>query len=82
MFVNAEKTLAEIVKQAAVDVISNLSKEKPSNSTEKKPSSAEGVALAYGSLVIMAILPIIFGSIRSVKVHKSKKVSNLSLLIK
>lgn len=50
----------------------------PKNETitgEKKVSTPEGIAVAYGSLVIMAMLPIIFGSIRSVKLHKLKKVS-------
>ncbi|ALC38532.1 Spp [Drosophila busckii] len=42
---------------------------------EKKISTPEGIAVAYGSLVIMAMLPIIFGSIRSVKLHKQKKAS-------
>lgn len=52
----------------------------PKNETitsEKKVSTPEGIAVAYGSLVIMAMLPIIFGSIRSVKLHKLKKVSRI-----
>jgi hypothetical protein len=45
------------------------------NATEKAPSTIEGVAIAYLSLVIMAILPIFFGSFRSVKYLKEQKVS-------
>jgi len=43
-------------------------------SEKKTPSTPEGMAVAYSSLVVMAMLPIIFGSIRSVKLHKLKKV--------
>lgn len=40
------------------------------NATTKPPSTPEGMFVAYGSLVIMAILPIYFGSYRSVHYHK------------
>lgn len=43
--------------------------------TTKPPSTPEGLAVAYGSLVIMAMLPIFIGSYRSVKHHKLKKES-------
>ncbi|CAH2268292.1 minor histocompatibility antigen H13 [Pararge aegeria] len=45
------------------------------NGTCKTPLSIEGVAIAYLSLVIMAILPIFFGSFRSVKYLKEQKES-------
>ena len=45
------------------------------NATAKIRSTPEGMALAYGSLVIMAILPIFFGSYRSVRHHKEQEVS-------
>uniref|UniRef100_A0A3B1K2M3 Histocompatibility (minor) 13 n=1 Tax=Astyanax mexicanus TaxID=7994 RepID=A0A3B1K2M3_ASTMX len=35
-------------------------------------ATAEGTALAYGSLVLMALLPIFFGALRSVSSSKSK----------
>lgn len=38
--------------------------------TGKIPATPEGLALAYSSLVIMALLPIFFGSFRSVKSQK------------
>ncbi|XP_011557841.3 minor histocompatibility antigen H13 isoform X1 [Plutella xylostella] len=43
------------------------------NATERVPASIEGVAIAYLSLVVMAILPIFFGSFRSVKYLKEQK---------
>jgi len=42
------------------------------NATVKFVASAEGTALAYGSLVLMALLPIFFGALRSVHCSKSK----------
>ncbi|XP_056279718.1 minor histocompatibility antigen H13 isoform X1 [Pseudoliparis swirei] len=44
------------------------------NATVKFVASAEGTALAYGSLVLMALLPIFFGALRSVHCSKSKEV--------
>ena len=45
------------------------------NATEgaKIPATPEGMALAYGSLLIMALLPIFFGSFRSVQSHKENR---------
>jgi hypothetical protein len=40
----------------------------------KIPASPEGIAIAYGSLVVMALLPIFFGSFRSVKHHREQRV--------
>jgi len=44
------------------------------NGTGKVPSTPEGMALAYGSLVVMALVPIVIGSFRSVRHHKEQKV--------
>ncbi|CAK9815251.1 Minor histocompatibility antigen H13 [Anthophora plagiata] len=41
--------------------------------TRKVPSTPEGMAIAYGSLIIMAILPIFFGSYRAVRHHKEQQ---------
>ena len=57
-----------IVAQAAENV-----NETATNTTTKPPSTPEGIAVAYGSLVIMALLPIFFGSYRSVSFHKEQK---------
>ncbi|XP_056279720.1 minor histocompatibility antigen H13 isoform X3 [Pseudoliparis swirei] len=47
------------------------------NATVKFVASAEGTALAYGSLVLMALLPIFFGALRSVHCSKSKNASEM-----
>ncbi|XP_068602260.1 minor histocompatibility antigen H13 isoform X3 [Brachionichthys hirsutus] len=44
------------------------------NATAKFVATPEGTALAYGSLVLMALLPIFFGAIRSVSCSKSKEL--------
>lgn len=57
------------------NIIEESVKETVENVLEKPPASIEGVAIAYLSLVVMAILPIFFGSFRSVKYLKEQKVS-------
>ncbi|XP_029291064.1 minor histocompatibility antigen H13 isoform X2 [Cottoperca gobio] len=47
------------------------------NATAKFVASPEGTALAYGSLVFMALLPIFFGALRSVTCSKSKNASDM-----
>ena len=44
------------------------------NENKTIPSTPEGMALAYGSLFLMAIVPICIGSFRSVTFHKEQKV--------
>ena len=44
------------------------------NATARVPSTPEGMAIAYGSLVIMALVPILIGAFRSVRHHKEQKV--------
>lgn len=48
------------------------------NATGKFVATPEGTALAYGSLVLMALVPIFFGALRSVTCSKSKVTSTLS----
>ncbi|XP_034447544.1 minor histocompatibility antigen H13 isoform X4 [Hippoglossus hippoglossus] len=47
------------------------------NATAKFVASPEGTALAYGSLVLMALLPIFFGALRSVSCSKSKNAADM-----
>uniref|UniRef100_A0A3P8WX29 Histocompatibility (minor) 13 n=1 Tax=Cynoglossus semilaevis TaxID=244447 RepID=A0A3P8WX29_CYNSE len=47
------------------------------NATAKFVATAEGTALAYGSLVFMALLPIFFGALRSVDCSKSKNAADM-----
>ncbi|XP_060072570.1 minor histocompatibility antigen H13-like [Ylistrum balloti] len=56
-----------------VPVVNATVNETAGNATTKIPATPEGMAVAYGSLVIMAILPIIIGSFRSVRYHKAQK---------
>ena len=49
------------------------------NVTGKIPSTPEGMAVAYTSLLLMALVPIFFGSFRSIKHQKLQKVRNLML---
>ncbi|CAJ1084307.1 minor histocompatibility antigen H13 isoform X2 [Xyrichtys novacula] len=47
------------------------------NATAKFVATPEGTALAYGSLVFMALLPIFFGALRSVSCSKAKNASDM-----
>ncbi|XP_047443121.1 minor histocompatibility antigen H13 isoform X2 [Mugil cephalus] len=47
------------------------------NATAKFVATPEGTALAYGSLVFMALLPIFFGALRSVSCSKSKNAADM-----
>lgn len=44
----------------------------PPSVTTRPPSTPEGIALAYGSLLLMALLPIFFGALRSVRCARGK----------
>lgn len=61
----------ELVAQASENITENND-----HITGRIPSTPEGMAIAYGSLIIMAILPIFFGSYRAVKHHKEQQVSH------
>ena len=65
--------MADIVK-GVVNENENLT-ETITNATGKIPATPEGMVVAYGSLVLMALLPIFFGAFRSVKHHKEQKVT-------
>lgn len=70
--------MANVVNIIVAQATENLT-ENVSNSTKKPPSTPEGMAVAYGSLVIMALLPIFFGSYRSVVYHKEKVIPAVKL---
>jgi hypothetical protein len=46
------------------------------NETERFKATPEGLFIAYSSLVIMALIPIIVGSFKSVKHQKAQQVSS------
>ena len=65
------------ISEQAADLSVNASENATTNGTTKIPSTPEGMAIAYGSLFIMAIVPIFIGSYRSVTFHKEQKVRNI-----
>uniref|UniRef100_A0A182NUN5 Signal peptide peptidase n=1 Tax=Anopheles dirus TaxID=7168 RepID=A0A182NUN5_9DIPT len=74
--------MAEVVEEVIAQVQENLTATAgetgdsgPTSATGKIPSTPEGMALAYGTLVVMAMLPIFFGSMRSVKHHKEQSTA-------
>ncbi|XP_066152284.1 minor histocompatibility antigen H13 [Euwallacea fornicatus] len=67
----------DLVKSILFQSNENLT-ENATNKTEKTPGTPEGMAVAYGCIVFMAMLPIIFGSYRSVSYHKEKKPEKMT----
>ncbi|XP_046752715.1 minor histocompatibility antigen H13 [Diprion similis] len=64
--------MADVANEIVGQAVENLTEN--ANTTETRiPATPEGMAIAYGSLVVMAILPIFFGSYRSVKHHKEQQ---------
>lgn len=75
---NPDATVVEnIVQQASETVVNfvNQNLTNGTNETEKFKASPEGLILAYSSLVIMALIPIIIGSFKSVKHQKNQQES-------
>merc|ERR1712001_529234 len=72
--------MAEVVKETleevtsgAESVVENVTEAVVNATSGKIPSTPEGMAIAYGSLVIMACLPIFFGAFRSIKSYEEQK---------
>lgn len=63
--------VAEQVEEVIQKVAENVSD--TITGARKTPASLEGAAVAYTSLIIMAMLPIFFGALRSVKHQKDQK---------
>uniref|UniRef100_A0A673HCC5 Minor histocompatibility antigen H13 n=1 Tax=Sinocyclocheilus rhinocerous TaxID=307959 RepID=A0A673HCC5_9TELE len=64
--------MADVEQNAAVPDGSSTGSDAVNGTAGRFVSSAEGTALAYGSLLLMALLPIFFGALRSVGCSKSK----------
>lgn len=78
----AEQATASAPEAAAAAVLDALNATDSNgtealNATAKFVATPEGTALAYGSLVFMALLPIFFGALRSVTCSKSKNASDM-----
>ncbi|VDH93067.1 minor histocompatibility antigen H13 [Mytilus galloprovincialis] len=65
--------MADSVSEAPV--VNITGNDTAANATAKIPATPEGMAVAYGSLLLMAIFPIFVGAFRSVKYHKDQKES-------
>ncbi|KAF2350866.1 Peptidase A22B signal peptide peptidase [Trinorchestia longiramus] len=71
--------MAESVVEEVAKVIVENATEAVKNGTAKEPATPEGILLAYSSLVIMAILPIFFGSYRSISFQEQQKAAGEKL---
>lgn len=67
--------MAESVVNETVANLSATVNETAKNVTGRAAATPEGLFVAYSSLVLMALLPIFFGSFRSVKYLIEQKVS-------
>lgn len=61
--------MADVLNETAA-----ILNETAQNASTKTPATSEGMLTAYGSLVVMAMVPIFFGSFRSVRFHRDQKV--------
>lgn len=68
------------IKQVVEQVENVLSNQSNGTEGEKFKATPEGLFLAYFSLVIMALLPIIIGSFKSVKHQKKQQVLYISII--
>lgn len=66
--------MADAVVNETVANLSASINETAKNVTGKAAATPEGMFVAYSSLVLMALLPIFFGSFRSVKCLIEQKV--------
>ncbi|XP_076292062.1 signal peptide peptidase isoform X2 [Lasioglossum baleicum] len=64
--------MASEVNEIVAQISENVT-EKNASAPGRIPSTPEGMAIAYGSLIIMAVLPIFFGSYRAVKHHMEQQ---------
>jgi len=72
-----ESTIVENVVEQAAEQLGNILEKNATNGTEgeKFKATPEGLLLAYSSLVLMALLPIIIGSFKSVRHQKKQQES-------
>jgi len=71
----AEAIVKEAAEQLGKVISENLTNGTNATASEKFKATPEGLILAYSSLVIMALIPIILGSFRSVHHQKNQKES-------
>lgn len=71
---NERVKMAESVVNETVANLTAAVNETAKNATGRAAATTEGMLVAYSSLVLMALLPIFFGSFRSVKYLIEQKV--------
>merc|ERR1712127_204360 len=72
---DSAEVVQETVEQLGKVIAENLTNGTNATASEKFKATPEGLILAYSSLVIMALIPIILGSFRSVHHQKNQKES-------
>ena len=74
----SESTASEVIVETVTKVIESIINESNltngTNETEKFKATPQGLFVAYSSLLIMALIPIIVGSFKSVKLQSNQKV--------
>ncbi|RWS28605.1 minor histocompatibility antigen H13-like protein, partial [Leptotrombidium deliense] len=74
LYFSFSEVLKTVINEANATVAEIVNETVATNGTESKPkASPEGRTVAYVSLVVMAVLPIIIGSFKSVKAHQQQK---------
>ena len=71
----ASDVIVETATKLAETLINETNLTDGKNETEKFKASPEGLVVAYSSLLIMALIPIIIGSFKSVKHQFNQKVN-------
>lgn len=64
-----------MASEAEVEVENLTLPSNVSNVTGREAATVEGIVLTYSSLFLMALIPILFGSLRSVHYHHDLKVA-------
>ena len=68
----AEEVVTETLEAVKEEVIESVT-EAVNGTAAKVPATTEGMMVAYGSLVIMALFPIFVGSYRSILTQQKQK---------
>lgn len=68
--------MAETVSEKISEFVQNVTGSgNGTNPNTKIPATPSGMLVAYASLIVMSLIPIFFGALRSVKHHKEQKVA-------
>ncbi|KPM08490.1 hypothetical protein NH340_JMT03057 [Sarcoptes scabiei] len=69
---SSSEEVIEKIQSAVVDIVNDTI-----DGTLKPKAKPEGMMVAYGSLVLMALIPIFYGSFKSISYHKEQFVRNI-----